>query len=331
MGFDKIFESNDHSKLAKYTKVTDLKANLRLFSQMKSIHNVPLSKDIRSLTISNGGSDEMETFLTSNCIDFECIQILKVHLYAMHRGPFSHLLNFFQNIKFLELNINPSNQMLNIFDDYKFKDGILNHLEGLCLYGSSIVNTRFYDHLLHHYSHKLLSLHIDAVIESPKHGFSKLEELCIGDANSDKIKNILKTAKTLKRIHLYFRHDMIKNDDALEDILVELLSQVSLEFISIKIDGDISKMNNVFEKIRFQKRKRLKIKFYAKSWNCEEHQIKYYKAKIKSCGADDWMLIFLFPNSKKQKRVNRTFINNKKCKINGYKEKWLYPCICQGA
>lgn len=203
---------------------------------------------------------------------------------------------------------------------------------------------RFYNHLLHHFGDKLLSLHVDAVMEAPKNGFCNLEELCIWGANYDKINNIIKTGiKNLKRIHLEFMVDQIENDnEKLEDVMIEVLSLKTLEFISIKMDKSSQRILNTLQRLKFVKRERLKIQFNVKQ-EIEKPEDYYLvlnnKLDLNVSIIKDWMIVFKCIATKSMEEYHNNdalktgqaivlWRNNKDCKINGTRERWLFPCVC---
>ena len=79
-------------------------------------------------------------------------------------------------------------------------------------------------------SNKLVSLHIDEPIKAPINGFKQLQELFINNANYNKLYNVT------------------MGQQSLEHVLVELLNQNTLQFISIEIDQDIECVRNVIKK-----------------------------------------------------------------------------------
>merc|ERR1712228_542638 len=139
-------------------------------------------------------------------------------------------------------------------------------------------------------------------------------------------------------IHFEFHSATVQRDYNLQDVLSQLLGQVTLEFISIRTTVDaIPQIQNILKKLQFKRRKRLKIQIVIKRNKqkdlAEDHaMIKFQnfmnirlKYKLRN-SVTDWMLIFKIVGSKPSCLKTN---NNENCSISGYGERWLYPCICQ--
>merc|ERR1712080_689967 len=96
----------------------------------------------------------------------------------------------------------------------------------------------------------------------------------------------------LERIHLEFIANNIIGQNGLEDILVQLFSQSTLESISVKIDRDVKIIKDALKRTLFVKRKKLRGKFYIKEQIDGAYEyLEILTDKIKEC-TDDYILKF---------------------------------------
>ena len=171
------------------------------------------------------------------------------------------MLKKFHNVKYLKLKTEHRFKSNWAEIQSKFDDKLLNHfdkLQAICLE----TEPQFSDVLLHHVSHKLVLLHITSNIRAPMYRFKQLIELWVYNADYNKIYNVTKTAKDLKRLSLQFIANNIspQNEQRLEDVMVDLLNQSTLEFIGIFIDEDIEIVENALKRISMTKRDGMKVK-----------------------------------------------------------------------
>ena len=341
--FTKCIRSQQYSKLSKFTKISYLELNVRESKQLQNNHALKWN-NLRTLSLFQCDSVYIKDFLDTNeSIQLSQIEVLKLHNFYKryrrisniedHLKLFKRLLMEVKNLKFLELNgLSVTDRFNNdvfmrMFDNAandnngdEFTAKALRKLEGLCLYGTGADVVQFYNHLLSHFSDKLVSLHIDAVINEPSKGFGKLKELCVWGANYQKLHNIIKSAHNIERLHLEFLADHVNviTDEGkkkeLEDILVNTLNMVSLEFISIKMDKDIGLVLNVLKRLEFKARKRLKIQFNIKQQIDKPEE--YYltlngKLDLWTPVVRHWMIVFkcIATESMKPYHNNNALIN----------------------
>ena len=368
-----IFEKNrtnnnhllqsQHLKLAKYQKATHFEMELGQFMQMKGLHNIKVSSNITSLALGPCyiQNETPKQFLNTKTFDFDKIHKLDVKFMSYwppnllpnqvnkftpqkYADNLCEVLTKFQNLKFLKVAsehfLNPDWRELQSKLDEQLGDHF-GKLDGICLFGS---DPEFSDILLHHICDKLVSLHIDKNINSPINGFNKLQELCIFNADYNKIYNVIKTAKTLKRVSVQFNANDInslnkQNKQMLEDVLVDLLNQSTLEFISINIDEDIEVVRNAIKQINMTERDRMRVKmsimheidfaleyysvFHKKlNENCKDFVFEF------QCVLTDDMMGKITTFDFKPGDVFSLIVTNNGCKLNGFKERWIYPCAC---
>ena len=234
-------------------------------------------------------------------------------------------------------------------DDIKAMVRLLSKLDGLCFYDTDeeIANI-----LLHHMSDKLVSLHFACrpMGLTAVNGFSELKEVCIFGADDWNISNITKTAKNLKRILLEFSVDCIHDGDEqtrqnLEDILVEALNQHKLEYISIEMDGDSEIIHNALQRMSITKRERMRFRIRITEQIEQDALSRYYELMRNKLemNCDDYVFRFecvLTESMMTNNNDNVSFdgyapgdkvwliARNKNCKLNGYVDKWIYPCLC---
>ena len=276
---------------------------------------------------------------------------------------FCDLLVKFQNIRFLslrELSFETSqayNKLVERFERYgyrEFRQKIFNKLEGFCFHGNGREEKDFYNKLLHQFSDKLVSLHIEGSITAPSKGFPNLKELCLRHINHFQVHNIIQTATNLERIHLEFLADYInsiheENQKHLARILVELLNQKSVSYILIHIDQDIDMVLDILTGIDLENREEMRfiLAIKEKSEKVLEY-LNILEDKLKMNG-NDWVLKVAFVLTEDmlnvQKKINgneyeirekiadeRKYINivktNDDCKLNGYCPRWIHTCSC---
>ena len=355
--FNKIYSNvrhlvNDqHLQLSKYKKLEHLGINLMHFKKMNVLHKIKLSSKIKSLHLYHGVPDTIFNLFNSRCID--CDGIKKIMLDDYH---FDHpivtetyvqslfdIMCKFKNMECLEL------RAFDITDDIvlEFYELMLNRTEtknflpnikAFIFYGGSRTRMQFYNTLLSTTSQKLISLHIDGIVQS-KAGFSNLQELCIWKPDKLKIWNVTQTARHLKKIHLDFiRYSM---DEEFIWALKDLLGQSSLNYISIKVDQGADIIINVLRDIHFDNRETLTIKFVIDG-RFESRCHEYYEFLVERIQktSTEFMLIFICFFTKEMERYGidcedgiltvgkkvrfvRRNMNNK----TGYIEKWMYPCL----
>ncbi len=235
-----------------------------------------------------------------------------------------------------------------VFEDDSFLQSVFGKLEGFCFYETDVMKALFYDKLLSRTSHKVLSLHVDAPIAAPPNGLGNLREICIYNANHSKISCITQSATTLERVHFEFIANKIESGgpDAaskLEDELVSLFTVQSLESLSLKMDRDIDvvkrALRRTMESGKFVRRQSMRMKLYIKEEI--ENAIEYLEilTNLLKDSSEDYILKFRCVLTQNMVgrvttfdcvvgdvlRLTRT---NAGCKLNGYQERWLYPCIC---
>ena len=125
----------------------------------------------------------------------------------------------------------------------------------------------------------------------------------------------------------------------LEDELVALWSGQSLESISIKMDRDIGIVKRALKRAVFVKRHKMRGKLYIKERieNAYDY-LEILTNQLKE-STQDYILKFRCVLTQNMEgrvttfgcqvgdilRLTRT---NGSCKLNGYREQWLYPCVC---
>merc|ERR1711971_1365182 len=285
----------------------------------------------------------MRQFLKTNTWDFAQIESLKIdkltQRFAFGRmylgsicSTFCNMLGSFDNLRYLELNkVDVRAGFVNAIEN-KFNSkgsGLLNKLEGLCLHSENPFIVRVYDALLSHTSEQLLSLHFDRNISAPVNGFKNLRELSIVNASESGIYNVIQTAKNLERVYLEFDDRAVPCDE-LEKALVELLSQPTLESISIEMAKSsyelVETVTNALQKIKFVKRKKFRGSFII---NHDFIFVKKYFAIFQTVGddlADDYVIRGMcLLNNVQKGEVVCWMLKNAVCKLNGYMARWLYP------
>ena len=224
-----------------------------------------------------------------------------------------------------------------------FMQTVLQQLEGCCFYETDIFRAQFYNQLLSTTSHKLRSLHVDSPIVAPPNGFGKLKELCIYQANYSKINCIMQSVKRLERVFLEFvanrAHSNTADEVKLENQLVKLWSEPSLESISIKMDRDIPVIWRALMRTELVQRGKLRFKMYIKEQigNARDY-LELINQKVKYCARH---FVFKFrcvitqdmmgtvnTHGGQVGEVLRTTRTNSDVNLNGYQEEWLYPCVC---
>ena len=217
---------------------------------------------------------------------------------------------------------------------------ILAHVECLVLYGKNVVMAKFYDKILAQISQNILSLHVDAPFAKPPNGLGSLREFCMCEVTSIKLDGIMSCASALERIHLEFKSDQILDGQKLEAQLIQLWSGDSMQSVSIKIDKHISAVQRALVKSKFRKQTewRGKIHITEQIENAHEYVEVFTERLMES--SDDYILKFrcvmvetligTVSNSFAFKvgdvlRMTRT---NANCQINGYRDNWIYRCVC---
>ena len=349
--------SNRYKQLAKYSKAESIEIDVDKFLSMPSLHDIQISNNIKTLLITNSNALTLAAFLKTNSIKFENVTSLKLHNYQLLNLEFNHrdlvnteyakvfvdLLKRMVNLKFVELDINRSllsdtvNVIIATLQEPENKH-ILHKIEGFCFYGSSARYVPLYNELLRNTSDRLMSLHVDGCVHSNK-GYAKLEEFCVWRPTVLKLKNVISTAKLIKRVHLRFKGEEIGQD--LFEQMVELFGGDDIEFISIKLDTELVKIGDAIIKAadKWNGKKRMKVVIHVtQKLEIVNKYFKEFTRKLEE-NVDDWMLIFrciITENMLGYLNGNKGGVGeectfrrwNKGCKINGYKEKWLYPCIC---
>ena len=359
---NKLLESQQLTR-AKYPKLNHVAINI----STKFIPHTPISSNITSVALINryraSGPAPLRPLLNSKMFHFDKIRKLRLanhYCSAIAEEPdiqnyvkdFCDMLLKFSNIDFLQLrrmNMYCSvrgghNILITHFENDRVIKNVLQKLEGLCLRDTDEIICNL---LLHHKSDQLTSLHIDKNIAAPIKGLSKLQEVCIFNTDYNKIHNVTKTAKNLKRVLLRFNANDINGlnqhfKKALENVLADLLNQHTLEFIGIGIDKDIEIVRNALGRMDMTQRDALKIHFdiYERTGNIKE----YYDILRKnlSMNCHDYVLRFdcvltedMKDNVTLKDNVDcadnvriRVIDTNADCKFNGYMEKWTYWCDC---
>ena len=155
---------------------------------------------------------------------------------------------------------------------------------------------------------------------------------------------ILDTAKKLERIYLRFSLDKFVNmnneeQQQTERILVELLNRKTLKSITIEIDKDIAFVRDALKKISLRNRESMRV--YINITKETENVLEYLKPIENELreNCNNWVMRFqcmltpdiinYFGINKDQDGNRWTFTSsNDNCMLNGWKDRWLYPCIC---
>jgi len=350
-----------HRKLLTLRNVSHFGVDVAAFLEMGCLHQIPLSRHSKSLSLYNSNQNTMRLFLATNSWDFGRIEMLKLQRYAIEWRPgaddvarcyadtFCDILSRFRNLRFLQLQGMDvlTNSIIDRFGskllDQSFVDTVFAKLEGFCLYETDIMKALFYDKLLFLTSDRLLSLHVDAPIAAPPKGFENLREICIYNANYSKIQCIIQSAKRLERVHLEFLANYIESASAdsfrLEEVLVALWGGPFINSISIKMDRDIQIVKRALRRTPFAKRPQMRGKLYIKDEIEDAIEWLDIMSNILRDCAEDY--IFKFRCVLTQNMVGRVSTfgckvgdilrltrTNNECALNGYRQQWLYPCVC---
>lgn len=158
-----------------------------------------------------------------------------------------------------------------------------------------------------------------------------------------KISCIVQSAKKLERIHLEFIANHVQNSSEdgikLEDELVTLWSTPSLESISIKMDRDIGVVKRALKRTVFVPREKMRGKLYIKDEIEDAYEYLEILTNQLKESTEDYILKFRCVLTQNMEGKVTTFgckvgdilrltRTNGSCKLNGYREQWLYPCVC---
>ena len=363
-------------QLLKYRKVDTLEINMVSYMDMPSLHEMPLSQNITNLALLESNQHSLAQFLSMENCNFKKIMNLRLYYYDFafpdqddfssdiqkYVKTFADLLMKCKNIKYLDLNElsvdipEIHHKLMSKFDDDQFRSKILNKLEAFHFHCQEKAETDFVNDILHYYSDKLVSLHINASIAAPINGFSKLRELCLGRANHVNMKSVIKSATNLQRIHLEFFAEEVdslsqENKKHLETHLVALLNQNSLKYVSICINRNIDIILKALRIIDLKDRDHMRVFFGIGEMT--DKALKYLDTlqdKLKMSDKD-YVLKMSFVGTenmtdKIKERIEHTgryqelenpvnggkfteaVWTNGRCKLNGYRERWMYKCFC---
>jgi len=350
-----------HLQIAQFRCLTHFGLDVNAFIAMTALHQMALPRSTTSLSLYNSNQNSMRSFLDTVPWDFGQIAMLKVHCYAMEwkAGPedvckaycamFCRILSTFSGVRYLELQ-GMDVVTYSVIDRLgreldTFHGALLGQLEGLCLYETDAMKALFYDKLLALCSQQLLSLHVDAPIAAPGNGLRRLREICIYNANCSKLGCIVQSegAKRLERIHLELIADHVddRSEQAreLEEMLVELWSGPALQSISIKMDRDIACVHRALQRATRRKRGKMRGKLYIKDEIGDALRYLDALTDLLKESAHDYIVKFRCVLTRNMEGKVTTFgckvgdvlrltRSNADCKLHGYRDQWLYPCVC---